>query len=352
MSVIFSNENGEPIFRDEVNIKPVDDFKKEYHIEKKLGAGAFAEVYQATERNNEEKNYAIKIIDRSQAVNPQRIWAEVRIQQKLVHPNIIRLYQTFANNYNVVLVLEFAKGGELYEKLLENETYNESDAVNIIKHMLEALVYLHSNGIVHRDIKPENILFVDEDDQNPKLADFGLSGILKENSLMKTCAGTPIFMAPEVIKCKGYDTSCDMWSLGVMTYLLLSGKLPFNGDNSYTLFKCICSGEFGFDVEFDDISDEAKDFIRHLIVVDPKKRYTAKEALKHPWLDVQNETPLVRSRGLVIDFLEERRKMREFHCTNLAVSFIGKLKLKAKKASATRLKAKEIEKEDEKPKEE
>ena len=334
MSVLFANEKGEPTFRDEINIRPITEFKNEFHIEKKLGAGAFAEVYRA-ERRNDNADFAVKIIDRSQATNPQRIWAEVRIQQKLDHPNIIKLFKTFADKYHVVLILEFARGGELYEKLLENESYAECDAVNIIKHTLQALEYLHENGIVHRDVKPENILFADKEDKNPKLGDFGLSGIMKENSLMNTCAGTPIFMAPEVIKGTGYNTSCDLWSVGVMTYLLLTGKLPFNGENPYNLFKEICSAKFEFCEEFNVISDEAKSFIKKLIVLDPAKRYTAAEALKDPWLDVVNETPLVKSRGLVLNFLEERRKLREYHATNMAISFIGKLKYKAKSAKSS-----------------
>ncbi|EAY15667.1 CAMK family protein kinase [Trichomonas vaginalis G3] len=329
MSVAFADADGEPLQKDEIHIRPLGEFRNEFQMEQKLGAGYFAEVFQATGKKD-NKEYAVKVIDRTQAANPQRIWAEVQIQLRLQHPNIIKLYKVFADKYHVALVLEFAKGGELYEHLLDNESYNEIDAASIIKHLLTALVYLHKNGIVHRDIKPENILFADTAAKDPKLADFGLSGLLIEGSLLHSCAGTPIFMAPEVIKAKGYNYSCDMWSVGIMTYLLLCGEVPFNGETHYDLFKKICSGEFKFIEAFDSISETAKDFIKNLIVVDPSKRFSAEKALKHPWINSPQDAALGTSRGKVLTFLQDRRKLREFQAANTAVSFIGKLKFKLK----------------------
>ena len=176
---------------------------------------------------------------------------------------------------------------------------------------------------------------------------------MKENNLLSTCAGTPGFMAPEVIKSNGYGYECDMWSIGVLAYFLLSGVLPFNHSVPYKLYQSILNAEYEFGPEFEDVSPEAKDFIQKCIRVKPKERLTAKIALKHPWIDQfgfnsfgmiktreiiidpelqsgQKKLPAVRQR--ILNFLDQRRKMKTYQATNLAISFVSKLKLKAKLA--------------------
>ena len=344
---------------DVFKIRPASEFKKHYQLIKKLGNGAFAEVYLAKEKESEEL-YAAKLIDRSQITSPKYLWSEIHILYNLNHPSIIRLKAAFANKQHVMMILEYARGGELLDHIYQQDSYDEEEAMKLIKDLLNAVAYLHSKRVVHRDIKPENILFFDENATIMKLSDFGLSGILKENSLLSTCAGTPSFMAPEIIKNKGYGCECDMWSIGVLTYFLLSGNLPFNSTSPFKLYQTIVSGEYEYGDEFNVISDEAKDFINQCIVVNPKERLSAKEALRHPWISEVGgvkqrsmeqgphekvELPSVKQK--VIEYLEERRSLKEYRTTNMAVTFVSKMKMKAK-LSKKAAKEKEAEKQEKK----
>lgn len=338
---------------DAFKIQPSSEFKKKYQMVKKLGNGAFAEVYLTQEKETGEL-FASKLIDRSQIASPKHLWNEIHILNSLDHPSIIKLKDAYANKKFVTMVLEYAKGGELLEHIYSMQDYDENEAIRIIHDLLDAINYLHQQRVVHRDIKPENILFADEHSQFMKLSDFGLSSVLKENSLLSTCAGTPGFMAPEVIKSNGYGFECDMWSVGVLAYFLLSGILPFNSNVPFKLYQSILNAEYEFGPEFDDISEEAKDFITKCIRVKPKERLTAKEALRHPWIDQfgigqtvktreiilepdgpsdHKKLPAIRQR--ILDYLNQRRKMKMYQATNMAISFITKLKLKANLAKKT-----------------
>ena len=177
-------------------------------------------------------------------------------------------------------------GGELFDRIVEAEFFSEQMAAQIFRQILLALSYCHSENVVHRDLKPENFLFVDKTEQSDlKIIDFGLSKIMGSGKLqrMKTRAGTPYYISPEVLA-GSYDISCDMWSAGCMLYILLCGYPPFYGDDNTEILQMVAKGEFDFDgEEWDDISTEAKDLIKKLIVR-PEKRLTAQEALKHKWL--------------------------------------------------------------------
>jgi len=264
------------------NVRDIYDFGDE------LGRGAFAVVRIATHKKSKRK-YAVKIIDRknlgdSHAVSLKR---EIDIMQQVTHPNIIRLRQVFENEKKYVyLVMELVTGGELFDRIVEKENYSERDAAVLIKKMVDALRYLHSKGIAHRDLKPENILLANHvSDTDVKLADFGLSRMIDESTMMKTACGTPTYVAPEVLQATGYGTEVDMWSIGVITYILLSGFPPFYGDTVPEIFEAIMSGTFDYPEDsFDHISKEAKDFINNLLKTDAKQRLSAEAALKHPWL--------------------------------------------------------------------
>lgn len=321
-------------------IKPSRDFKKLYKTVKKLGEGAFAEVFLA-ENKETGQQVACKIIDRSAMESPKHLWNELKIQHMLDHPHIVHLKEAFASNNHVVLVLEYAQGGELYDKLVEEDTYSEKTALDIISTLIDTLEYLHSNGVAHRDIKPENILFMDKSNESLKLSDFGLSGIMKQDSMLYTCAGTPGFMAPEVIKKTGYGTQCDMWGIGVLTYLLLSGQMPFNNPVPFKMYNSILNAEFEFTESFSEISEEAKDFITKCIIVDPKKRMTPHQAKVHPWLQTNNSQNLAFTRSRVVTYLEERRNLRFYRKTGLAISFISKLRAKSKERKKRALQAPE-----------
>ncbi|OHT09437.1 Myosin light chain kinase A [Tritrichomonas foetus] len=329
---------------DAFKIQNATEFKKKYELMKRLGNGAYAEVYLCKEKATGEL-YAAKLIDRSHVSSPKYLWSEIHILYNLDHPQIIRLKDAFASKEHVMLILEYARGGELLEYVYNHDEYDEQEAMKIIHDLLCAIDYLHSKRVVHRDIKPENILFIDEKATNMKLTDFGLSGIMKENSLLSTCAGTPGFMAPEIIKSKGYGAECDLWSIGVLAYFLLSGTLPFTSKVPFKLYQSICEGEYEYGEEFDVISDEAKDFINQCIVVDPKERLTAKSALEHPWITNTGEVktrsltpvkkekvPLPGVRKKVIDYLEQRRSLKIYKTSNMAISFVTKLKMQVKLA--------------------
>jgi len=176
-------------------------------------------------------------------------------------------------------------GGELFDKIVELGSYSEKDAANLVAKMVSAIDYLHELGIAHRDLKPENLLLRDKDSiSEVKLADFGLSKIVSQQVMMTAC-GTPGYVAPEVLLAKGYGPEVDMWSIGVITYILLCGFPPFYNEKLQLLFEQIMKADYDFPVDYwSDISEDAKDFIRKLLVVEPKKRMTGKEALQHKWL--------------------------------------------------------------------
>ncbi|KHJ41868.1 kinase domain protein [Trichuris suis] len=179
-------------------------------------------------------------------------------------------------------------GGELFDRIVAKGSYSEQDASSLIRQVLDGVNYLHENGIVHRDIKaaePENLLYQTPDpDSRIIITDFGLSKSV-ESEVMETACGTPGYVAPEVLAQKPYGREVDVWSIGVIAYILLCGYPPFYDENDVNLFAQIMRGEYEFDSPYwDDISDSAKDFISHLMCVDPEKRYTCKRALEHPWI--------------------------------------------------------------------
>jgi serine/threonine protein kinase len=321
---------------DTLKIRPSAEFKKYYEILRKIGNGAFSEVYLVEDRQTHVQ-YAAKMIDRVAVSNPRQVWTELHVLHTLSHPSIIRLFGAFANERYLLLLLEHAPGGELYDRINAQNDFGESDAVDVIKKLVDAIAYLHSHKVVHRDIKPENILFMDASSDSLKLADFGLAGVIAGDALLTTCAGTPGFMAPEVLRSSGYGPQCDMWSVGVLTYLLLSGTLPFNSSSPFVLYNSILNGAYEFGREFESVSDDAIDFVKRCLTVNPQARLTPKAALSHGWL---SESPRVVSRGVnlcregVLRVLEERRNLKTYRPAVFAVSFISKLKNKLNIAKA------------------
>lgn len=213
----------------------------------------------------------------------EAIQEEVNILTKLDHPNIVKYYETYIDEKYIYLVMEYIGGGELFDKIAkqENQVFSEQDASQYMKKLFSALSHMHAQGVVHRDIKPENIMLAKNGEL--KLIDFGLSKRTQGNKKMKTIAGTPYYMAPEVLDGQ-YDSKCDTWSIGVLLYVFMSGYLPFQGENRNEVFSKIQNGKFHFKhQEFEVASPEVIDLIKKLLIVDPKKRLTAGEALKHPW---------------------------------------------------------------------
>merc|ERR1712100_647202 len=254
---------------------PITVFGEKYEVGEVLGRGAFSVVKKVTSKRS-GRVYAVKIIDKKnvgQDMNRLRI--EIDILTKVKHPNIINLKEIMEDEDTLYIITELVTGGELFDKL--------------VARMVSAIDYLHSMNIVHRDLKPENLLLKDSSNVSEvKLADFGLSKIVSEGvqkQLMQTACGTPGYVAPEVLTADGYDKEVDLWSIGVITYILLCGFPPFYNEHLPVLFEAIMKADYDYPEDYwDEISDTAKNFIDRLLVVDPTKRMTTGEALAHPWL--------------------------------------------------------------------
>uniref|UniRef100_A0A6Q2Y5M8 Calcium/calmodulin-dependent protein kinase type IV n=1 Tax=Esox lucius TaxID=8010 RepID=A0A6Q2Y5M8_ESOLU len=232
-----------------------------------------------------QKPYAVKTLKKT--VDKKIVRTEIGVLVRLSHPNIIKLKEIFETPSEISLVLELVTGGELFDRVVEKGFYTERDAADSVRQVLEAVAYLHENGVVHRDLKPENLLYATSAPDAPlKIADFGLSKIIDDQVTMKTVCGTPGYCAPEILRGCAYGPEVDMWSVGVITYILLCGFEPFfdeRGDQY--MFKRILNCEYEFvSPWWDNVSINAKDLVRKLIVQDPKKRLTTLQALQHPWV--------------------------------------------------------------------
>lgn len=207
---------------------------------------------------------------------------EIKILKLVDHPNIIKLYEVYEDERYIYLVMEYCRGGELIERIVEKSTFSEQEAANLMKKIFQAINHLHNQGISHRDLKPENILYTSkEPNAEIKLADFGLSSKFGEDK-MHSIVGTCYYIAPEVLR-REYGPKCDIWSLGVIMYQLLCGKTPFVGKNIFEIFDNIKRSKFSFQGNlWDSVSGEAKDLIRKLLNKNHKKRLSAVRALNHP----------------------------------------------------------------------
>lgn len=250
-----------------------------------LGAGTFGKVFLSESILDPEFKVAVKVVNKEKLKGSlELLKEEVGILSRLDHPNIVRYYETFDDVKYMYIVMEYCNGGELLDRLTfqDRKSFTEAEAARIMKKLFRAINHCHASGVIHRDIKPENIMY--GKDGEVKLIDFGLSKIVKsKNSSLKTMAGTPFYMAPEVIKGE-YSSQCDSWSLGVLMYFLLCGFLPFHGENRSQIFDRIKNGSYHLDyLEFELVSPEAKNLIRKLLVNDPAKRITPDMALKDAW---------------------------------------------------------------------
>jgi len=287
--------------------------EKYYELLEHLGSGTFATVRAAKEKATEKK-YAIKIIDKK-AMGPKQdmMMREVEILKQVKHSNVIKLKELFESPQKLYLVMELVTGGELFDKIVDKGSYSEKDASFVMKQIVDAVRYLHENNIVHRDLKPENLLLESPKSDIVKIADFGLSKILGAEAMLKTACGTPGYVAPEVLQLNGYGKEVDMWSIGVIMYILLCGFPPFYEESNAQLFKAIMEGRFSYpDPYWSGVSDSAKDLINKLLVVDPKKRLTADQALQHPWIagTTANPEPLQNEVIVKMKRFNARRKFK------------------------------------------
>ncbi|KAK9693324.1 Calcium/calmodulin-dependent protein kinase type I, partial [Basidiobolus ranarum] len=258
---------------------------------------------------------------------------EIAILKKISHghPNILTLVDYFETANNLYLVTDLALGGELFDRICEKGNYYENDAALLIRTVTSSVVYLHDQGVVHRDLKPENLLFRTPDENSDLLiADFGLSKILDQDvSILTTTCGTPGYIAPEVLKKIGHGKPVDMWAIGVITYFLLCGYTPFDHDDNFEEMRAIMKAKFSYTPEqyWLHVSDTAKDFIQHLLVVDPEKRLTAKQALEHPWLcDLSVATTVSQHLDLLPNIRKNFNAKRMFRKAVDVVKIVNNLK--------------------------
>eukprot|EP01088_Endostelium_zonatum_P006526 TRINITY_DN18661_c0_g1_i1.p1 TRINITY_DN18661_c0_g1~~TRINITY_DN18661_c0_g1_i1.p1 ORF type:complete len:306 (-),score=75.46 TRINITY_DN18661_c0_g1_i1:126-1043(-) len=295
-----------------------------YDIGNELGRGAFSVVKLGTVKKSKDK-VAIKIIDKKN-VGPEyekNLRMETEILQKVHHPNIIHLKEMIDTKDKIYFVMELVTGGELFDRIVEKGSYSEDDAKDLVRKIVSAVEYLHSKGIAHRDLKPENLLVKSLDqDTEVKIADFGLSKIIDQDKMMQTACGTPGYVAPEVLQAEGYGDEVDMWSIGVITYILLCGFPPFYSESVPEVFEQIMKAEYDYPAEYwDEISDEAKDFINHLLVVDVKKRLTAKKALEHNWLKANKAKTgkLAKFQAKMKNYVSTRKQQSKVDVTHMNI---------------------------------
>eukprot|EP00933_Yihiella_yeosuensis_P034131 TRINITY_DN27667_c0_g1_i1.p1 TRINITY_DN27667_c0_g1~~TRINITY_DN27667_c0_g1_i1.p1 ORF type:complete len:498 (+),score=94.47 TRINITY_DN27667_c0_g1_i1:94-1587(+) len=284
----------------------------------KLGAGSYGTVSKAVHKTSKSIR-AIKAMRRSAPGGQQqkfldRLNAEIQIMKKLDHPSIIKLFETFQDKTFIYLAMELCTGGELFDRIVEAVHFTESQAAVVMKQMISAIYYLHVNGIVHRDLKPENFLFQTKDpiEKNLlKLIDFGLATEIVPGQVMHTKSGTPYYVAPQVLR-GSYDQQCDVWSCGVIMYVLLCGYPPFWGDTDADVLSKVRLGNFTFNAaDWNDISSDAKELIRRLLKFKPEERFTANQALQHVW--IKERAPRAAKQPLTKDFVSH---LRQFRTTN------------------------------------
>ncbi|KAG7525678.1 myosin light chain kinase 3-like isoform X1 [Solea senegalensis] len=250
-----------------------------------LGGGRFGQVHKCVE-NSSGLTFAAKVIKVRSQKEKEMVKNEIQVMNNLDHANLIQLYAAYESRNDIILVLEYVSGGELFDRIIdENYTLMELDAVMFIRQICEGLQHMHKMYILHLDLKPENILCVSRVTNKIKIIDFGLARIYKPREKLRVNFGTPEFLAPEVINYDFASFNTDMWSLGVITYMLLSGLSPFLGDDDNETLNNILACQWNFEEqEFRDTSEEAKDFISRLLIINKSWRMSASEALRHPWL--------------------------------------------------------------------
>lgn len=252
-----------------------------YELGKTLGSGSFSKVKLGVD--DAGRQYAVKIIEKEQLVREhmeEQLKREISVMKLLKHPHCVQLFDVLQTQNHIYLVLELVTGGELFDRILSAKRFDEDTGRRFFQQMVVALHYCHRNGVAHRDLKPENLLVDDKD--NIKLTDFGLANIQKPvDKLLQTVCGTPNYVAPEVLKEVGYNgIAADVWSAGVILFVMLSGYLPFDDPNLDDLFKKIQKGDYRMCKTF---SEPVKDLISKILVVDPKKRITLDVVMRHPW---------------------------------------------------------------------
>jgi len=333
---------------------PVSD---EFDISATLGEGSFAVVKKGVKKSTKQ-SFAVKYISKANFDGDlEELGNEVHLMLDVMNsPYVVRLVDVYESEKDLILILDLISGGELFEKIVQKGTYSEADTSKVMKQILLGLMEIHAKNIIHRDLKPENLLCVSPDINavdDVKIADFGESIKLPEDELAIGLRGSPSYIAPEIWLEEPYGPKADMWSLGVVAFILLGGYLPFEEPDpddveagkaeDKELSEIVIAGKYKFEEDaWNDVSDTAKDFVKKLLVVDPEKRLSSAEALMHSFIMGSSST---KARTKALDSLKNFNAKRKWQSVAEVVMAANKLKRlsafgseKAKKTSKSRIK--------------
>ncbi|KAL0984095.1 hypothetical protein UPYG_G00137010 [Umbra pygmaea] len=302
-------------------------FTDEYQLYEELGKGAFSVVRRCVKKSSGQE-FAAKIINTKKlsARDHQKLEREARICRLLKHPNIVRLHDSISEEGFHYLVFDLVTGGELFEDIVAREYYSEADASQCINQILESVQHIHQHDIVHRDLKPENLLLASKmKGAAVKLADFGLAiEVQGDQQAWFGFAGTPGYLSPEVLRKDPYGKPVDIWACGVILYILLVGYPPFWDEDQHKLYQQIKAGAYDFpSPEWDTVTPEAKNLINQMLTINPTKRITADQALKHPWICQRSTVASMIHRQETVECLRKfnaRRKLKGAILTTMLVS--------------------------------
>ncbi|XP_030323506.1 death-associated protein kinase 1 isoform X5 [Calypte anna] len=330
-----------------------ENLEEHYETGEDLGSGQFAVVKKCREKSTGQQ-FAAKFIKKRRTKSSRRgvsredIEREVGILKEIRHPNVITLHDVYENKTDVILILELVAGGELFDFLAEKESLTEEEATEFLKQILNGVQYLHSLQIAHFDLKPENIMLLDRNVPKPriKIIDFGLAHKIDFGNEFKNIFGTPEFVAPEIVNYEPLGLEADMWSIGVITYILLSGASPFLGETKQETLANVSAVNYEFEEEFfSNTSALAKDFIRRLLVKDPKKRMTIQDSLLHPWIKPKDTQQALSRKASAVNMekfkkFAARRKWKQSVrlislCQRLSRSFLSRSNMSVARSDDT-----------------
>ncbi|XP_028846560.1 myosin light chain kinase, smooth muscle isoform X1 [Denticeps clupeoides] len=306
------------VIRTDVKVKDL------YDVDERLGSGKFGTVFKLVEKST-KKVWAGKFIKAYSAKEKDNVREEISIMNDLHHPKLVQCVDAFEGKSDIVMVMELISGGELFERIIDEDfELTEREVIKYMRQIVNGVNFIHKQGIVHLDLKPENIMCVNKTGSRIKLIDFGLARRLENAGTLKVLFGTPEFVAPEVINYEAISYPTDMWSIGVICYILVSGLSPFMGDNDSETLSNVTSATWDFEDEaFDEISDEAKNFISHLLKKDMKARLTCDQCFEHTWL--KQDTKNMEAKKLSKERMKKYILRRKWQKTGHAVRAIGRL---------------------------
>lgn len=294
-----------------------DEINAFYELGEKLGKGSFAQVVKA-KRKSDGLYFAVKIIKKGN-LNPEELAVlhdEVDIMARIANPHCVKLTEMYESKKKLYVVMELLAGGELFDRIAKRG-FSERQAAIVLRDITLGLKYLHDSGIVHRDMKPENLIYANDSDESIAITDYGLAKYRPPEGThkgLRTSCGTPGYVAPEILNNVPYGPEVDMWSLGVILYIILCGFPPFYHESTAALYKQIKKGEYDFpDPFWAGISEAAKEVVRGLLTVDPEKRMTPKQVLTHPWIssDAASSKGLGPGRKGRIKAIQARKVLRK-----------------------------------------